>query len=1103
MRKILCMLLTVSICFGLCCTASADYEVPRIIISNGASITTNHYSGTPNYVLMPDDVKEIAEKFTIAETRELTNVTVRCHSWGNNKGSITFTLYKWDTNYETTKKGKPIAQQTFVDYTDSQYETSMDVTAGNINGDLLLVLSNPVEQVGPWTTPYSQGMMFIDGVEEPGRTLELKYDTVTKPVSSDEAANLAQDAYSDIDMAKFAEATGHSVADFDWHDGKHKGFNASAAKGYYSYYIDFGETSPKGVTAMVYGNVSESKQIQIILDDIVTGQVLCTIPILPKAPLQELVTAKINVDGISGIHKVYFILENGFSATTFKFTKDVPEKGSYEKLLDSFNATNNFTLKSTNSDTWTATDMLGRKLPDHSQVGDYNPDKQVGMFYWTWHANFSDQLSSTGVIQQVIDLYPGPESDIKNDMNYPAWPTQGYWNESIYGVYSGFDEWVMRKQLELLSAAGVDSLFFDATNGTNSYALGYLRLAQQMHDMHNNGIQTPGMAFILPFFDMDFNVIMLDRLYENLYNTGLYSDCWYYFDGKPVIMGYPDNLSKPSGDEGRDAQHQEILDFFTFRPGQPSYYSGPQVENDWPWLEIYPQSPYGTSEKYGCEAVSVGIAMNGTPTYITPMNGENVLGRSYTYKDGFSKLSPTSKYYGYNFQEQWDRAFELSPEFVFVTGWNEWRATHHAEWMKVPGAYPDQYNDEYSRDIEPTKGEFKDSYYYLLASNIRKFKGVNPTPLASAEKSISLDGDFSQWADVGPEFIGYTGGTEPRSSKYNLGGGAATNNTGRNDIVLSKVARDAENLYFYVETAENMTDPSGNAWMQLLINTDRTYKTGWEGYDFIINRVNPTAQTATIEKWAGSDNAVDWKWEKAADVSYKLSGKQMMIAVPRNVIGVTDKVDIEFKWNDNMQVKGDIMDFYVNGDTAPIGRYAYHYVEAGADKAAQDEPVDPSNLMTHKIKKFVVLALDKNYAYKFSQKVKIDDQSDVTAPMIINNKTMVPVRFLAESIGAEVKWNDESKTVQIAKEGFSRIQLTLNSNLMRVEKKQVTLQSPATEIDNRIYVPLRDIVEALDIGCYWVEPGIIILSSDEDAYSMLYVNGGIDQIFNAFEMQYN
>ena len=38
-------------------------------------------------------------------------------------------------------------------------------------------------------------------------------------------------------------------------------------------------------------------------------------------------------------------------------------------------------------------------------------------------------------------------------------------------------------------------------------------------------------------------------------------------------------------------------------------------------------------------------------------------------------------------------------------------------------------------------------------------------------------------------------------------------------------------------------------------------------------------------------------------------------------------LDFEFKWSDNMQDEGNIMDFYVNGDAAPGGRFNYVYTE--------------------------------------------------------------------------------------------------------------------------------------------------------------------------------
>ena len=55
---------------------------------------------------------------------------------------------------------------------------------------------------------------------------------------------------------------------------------------------------------------------------------------------------------------------------------------------------------------------------------------------------------------------------------------------------------------------------------------------------------------------------------------------------------------------------------------------------------------------------------------------------------------------------------------------------------------------------------------------------------------------------------------------------------------------------------------------------------------------------------------------------------------PKRLLGVNDNLSFEFKWNDNMQHPGDIMDFYVNGDTAPGGRFNYIYgVIAGIHRA--------------------------------------------------------------------------------------------------------------------------------------------------------------------------
>ena len=94
---------------------------------------------------------------------------------------------------------------------------------------------------------------------------------------------------------------------------------------------------------------------------------------------------------------------------------------------------------------------------------------------------------------------------------------------------------------------------------------------------------------------------------------------------------------------------------------------------------------------------------------------------------------------GLNFEEQWQRALEANPKFIFVTGWNEWIAGRYTRWSHYTDAdcyYPgglfvDEYTQEYSRDCEPMRGGHGDNYYYQLAAWVRRFKGVRERPVAT------------------------------------------------------------------------------------------------------------------------------------------------------------------------------------------------------------------------------------------------------------------------------------------------------------------------------------------------------------------------------------
>lgn len=97
-----------------------------------------------------------------------------------------------------------------------------------------------------------------------------------------------------------------------------------------------------------------------------------------------------------------------------------------------------------------------------------------------------------------------------------------------------------------------------------------------------------------------------------------------------------------------------------------------------------------------------------------------------------------------------------------------------------------------------------------------------------------------------------------------------------------------------------------------------------EGFDFVVNRSVKSARTTVLERSRGG-----WDWSAVADVEYRVRGCEMELAVPRAALGLArGPVALDFKWADNCQLEEGPLNLWVNGDTAPGGRFRYRYAEA-------------------------------------------------------------------------------------------------------------------------------------------------------------------------------
>lgn len=568
-------------------------------------------------------------------------------------------------------------------------------------------------------------------------------------------------------------------------------------------------------------------------------------------------------------------------------------------------------LRDLYADTWVATDALGRELPDDRQCPPVRKDKFVGMFYWTWH-----HLGHGGPRDITKILAKAEKTGQPPKWEGPIGASH-HWSEPELGYYVMNDPYVSRKHASMLSDAGVDVVIFDTTNTPYTFKDQYVALCETYTKIRNAGGHTPQIAFLAPFGSSQD---VVNKFFKDLYSKGLYKDLWFIWDGKPLLMADPADF----------ADNQEIAEFFTFRKPVPTYFDGPTGPDQWGWCEVYPQHKYYDSDG-NTEQMTVAIGQNAVGPDLSMMSHKDGA-RGRSWHNGKKDTRKNAEYYGFNFTEQWGRALDVDPEFIFVTGWNEWVAGRFQEWYKYKAEndsyhseamFVDQYNHEYSRDIEPMKGGHTDTYYYQLISYIRQYKGVRKPQKASSAKTIRIDGRFDDWKDVAPEYRDTLGDTTHRDYR-GYGETHYTNTTGRNDIISLKVAYDESNVYFYAQTRDAMTPTTDARWMRLFINIDQDKSTGWEGYDYLINDNVIDSKTTTVKRTVSG-----WNWNEVGLVSYHVSKKELEISVPRKMIGLgnasNSKIEFDFHWADNAQKDNDIIEFSISGDSAPNRRFDYRY----------------------------------------------------------------------------------------------------------------------------------------------------------------------------------
>ena len=357
------------------------------------------------------------------------------------------------------------------------------------------------------------------------------------------------------------------------------------------------------------------------------------------------------------------------------------------------------TVKNTCSATPREGYSLGLDITDKTDL--------VSICYSLWHnainGNGTGKILNVSNVTELLEDYnfsaaKGFVSKEDGVTTNNAYTKFHYWAEPAQGYYRSTDETACRNNMTMLYNANVDFIIIDYTYATApGYAPGtgtwetYINgpttvLLDTIMQMRSEGLGTPYVVFWMGSDNM------FDYMKKYFLSQEKWADCFVYWDGNPFIMKWRYN--------GTDT-----YDGLTVR-GMYGLQGSASV-GQWSYLEV---------------DNSCAIA------YDAEGNPEHMLCDVATQRTYMSDLSSACGRNGGRFWNgHWQNVYNVHPKIVTITWWNEWCA----QLYNIDGAgwvFTDEFNQEYSRDIEPMKGGHGDLYYRWLCQYVEYYKAGKACP---------------------------------------------------------------------------------------------------------------------------------------------------------------------------------------------------------------------------------------------------------------------------------------------------------------------------------------------------------------------------------------
>lgn len=540
--------------------------------------------------------------------------------------------------------------------------------------------------------------------------------------------------------------------------------------------------------------------------------------------------------------------------------------------------------------------------------------RYVGIFFFCAVGNHA---SGVGVYDVTKILNEYGRDFFNTDTEISPANYSHHWGEPVWGYYKEADPWVIRKQIEMLTMIGIDYLVFDCSNGP-LYENVTDTLLEILLEYQQQGWDVPKLMYMMGGGgDTNTDAWQIRTAYERYYSNPRYETLWFSPNGKPMIICQELTcLNLERSEEGTVSK--ALSEYFEFRYSYwpTTAYMDP---NSAAWCSfVYPQKCTG-------DWLSISVAQHPTVRF---SDTEGSRGRGWDYTTGQNDHENYAA--GLNYENQWKTAFEKDDQvtYAFITAFNEWVACKY-DYPNLDSVnrfvMVDAFNDEFSRDIEPTySGNMKDNFYLQTFRNIRTYKYAEAKHYVYDDVTVSIDDAQSALWDNASVYRDFTGECIERNFLRHDGdysGVYLTDNTNRNDVDSVRVMKDGENLYFKITTVDAITPYSAgdDGWMNIRIRTSDGIYDG-VGYNYCINQTVYENGTSSVCKYDGT------AYREVGKAEYALVGNTLCVKIPMSLLGLdTENYKIEFKVSDNVTYGQDVLSYYNSGDSAPIGGLSYQF----------------------------------------------------------------------------------------------------------------------------------------------------------------------------------